>query len=50
LLYKEALRIKKDHLSESYTSVSLSLAAMASTLHAGGQEHQARKYYRAAMK
>jgi tetratricopeptide (TPR) repeat protein len=50
LLYKEALRIKKDHLSESHPSVSLTLAAMASTLRAGGQEHRARKYYKAAMK
>lgn len=50
LLYKEALRIKKDHLSESHPSISLTLAAMASTLRAGGQEHRARKYYKAAMK
>jgi tetratricopeptide (TPR) repeat protein len=50
LLYKETLRIKKQYLSESHPSISLTLAAMASTLRAGGQEQRAMKYYKAALK
>lgn len=50
LLYKETLRIKKDHLTESHPSISLTLAAIASTLRASGQNQQAMKYYKAALK
>lgn len=50
LLYKETLRIKKNHLTECHPSISLTLAAIASTLRASGQNKQAMKYYKAALK